>query len=295
MATGLSTKVNDEAPAHQQTGMIDVQARRAAAEAQGMIVAAKNFPRDETGARSRLRQSCCRMGLAEESQYSFKKGNEVISGASIHLLKAIAQYWGNIDFGWVEVERTNGKSKIEAYAWDMESNARSRKTFEVMHVRETRSGIYPLTDSRDIYELCANQAARRVRSCLEDVIPADIVAEAVEHCNRTLKGENGEPLPDRINKAVIAFESISVTKAMLERHLQHNLDATTPIELIQLKKLYVGIRDGITTIEKAFPPPEATTDKPAAPKTLDDIHPSTAAAKQTKSTPKETPKETPSP
>ncbi len=74
-----------------------------------------------------------------------------------------------------------------AYCWDLESNTRQTKIFQVRHVRDTKSGPKSLRDARDIYELVANQGARRVRACILGVIPGDIVDEALDEVNKTLK------------------------------------------------------------------------------------------------------------
>ena len=61
--------------------------------------------------------------------YEFPRGNEKITGPSIRLAEAIAQNWGNIDFGFMELEQRNGASQVMAYAWDLETNSRQTKLF----------------------------------------------------------------------------------------------------------------------------------------------------------------------
>jgi hypothetical protein len=161
-----------------------------------------------------------------------------------------------------EIERRNGESTWQVCAWDLESNYFQVASVVVRHVRNTRSGSYALTDERDIYELGANQASRRLRKCILAVIPGDVVDRAMEQCEKTLLGQSGKPLADQIQDMVAGWEPLGVTPVMLERRLQHNLSATTPNELAALRRLWVGIRDGATSVEKEFPAEVVAAENP---------------------------------
>ena len=77
---------------------------RATQEIQAALVVAKRFPRDEVRARAKILDACKRSGLAENAEYEYLSRGTKISGASIDLLRAIAGRWGNIRWGWAEVE-----------------------------------------------------------------------------------------------------------------------------------------------------------------------------------------------
>ncbi|PWW19485.1 hypothetical protein DFO73_12055 [Cytobacillus oceanisediminis] len=64
-----------------------------------------------------------------------------------------------------------------AYAWDLETNVRQEKVFTVKHSRKAKGSITKLDDPRDIYELVANNGARRLRSYILGIIPGDIVEQ----------------------------------------------------------------------------------------------------------------------
>lgn len=184
----------------QRSSQTEMMVTRQAQEVQVAMLAAKKFPRDQVVAYNNIMRACQRRKLAESSMYEFPRGNEKITGPSIRLAEAIAQNWGNIDFGFMELEQRNGASQVMAYAWDLETNSRQTKLFSVPHIRHTRKGDYPLTDPRDIYEAVANQAARRVRACILGIIPSDVVEAAVDRCNKTLREGYEEPLVDRVRK-----------------------------------------------------------------------------------------------
>ena len=106
-----------------------------------------------------------------------------------------------------------------AFAWDLETNARSSNTFVNPHVRVTKKGRRDLDDPRDIYELNANLASRRLREAIFAVLPPWYKDEAVALCNATLDSGGGEPLVERRDKAVERFADGVVTAAMLEHWL----------------------------------------------------------------------------
>lgn len=237
----------------QRTSQTEMMVSRQAQEVQVAMLAAKKFPRDQVVAYNNILRACQRKKLAESSMYEYPRGGEKIVGPSIRLAEAIAQNWGNIDFGFMELEQRNGASQVMAYAWDLETNARQTKLFSVSHIRHTRKGDYPLTDPRDIYEAVANQAARRVRACILGIIPGDVVEAAVEQCSNTLRNGYKEPLVDRVRKMARAFENeFSVTLPMLEKFIGCKCDTFSENDFVRLKRVYVSLRDNMAKREDYF-------------------------------------------
>lgn len=222
-------------------------------EVQAAIVIAKRFPRDMNTAFNRIMQSCKRKTLAESAMYEYPRGNTRVEGASIRLAEAIAQNWGNIDYGITELEQRNGESTVMAYAWDLETNVRQIKVFTVKHERKSRGSTTKLDDSRDIYEMVANQGARRLRACILGIIPGDIVEAAVEECKKTLQGAYKDPLADRVRKMIAVFDSeYQVAQEMLESYIGYKADAFSENDFIRLKNIYKALRDGIAKREDYF-------------------------------------------
>ena len=216
-------------------------------EVQGQIIMAKKFPRDEISARNRI------LRLAEQAEYEYKRGTSKVTGISIRLAEAMAQNWGNLDFGFIELEQRNGESQVMAYAWDLETNTRQTKIFTVPHIRETKSGNYPLTSSRDIYEMVANQAARRVRACILGIIPGDIQEEAVEQCRKTLLGREEMPMIDRIKICVqVAEKEYQIPQESLEKYIGCKAEAFSMNDLIRLNRVFNSIKDGMAKREEIF-------------------------------------------
>lgn len=225
--------------------LADAGQQREIAEVQAAMVIAKRFPRNEIEAMDRIINACTRKSLAETALYSYARGGSEITGPSIRLAEVAAQAWGNINFGIRELEQRNGESTVEAYAWDVESNTRQVKVFQVKHERHTRSGSKKLEDPRDVYELVANQGARRLRACILGVIPGDVIEAAVKQCEHTMKA-NADTSPEGLQKLVDAFEPFGVSRTQIEKRIQCRLEAIRPAQVVQLKKVYASLRDGMS-------------------------------------------------
>jgi len=280
-----------QATPHSGTMTTALQSREAQ-QVQVAMIAAKRFPRDEKAALDRILNSCCRESLAAVAQYQFSRGGSDISGPSIRLAESIAQHWGNIESGWRIVDTITGEdgiktSVVEAFAWDLESNYRVPRVFNVRHWRDTKSGGYALKDERDIYELCANQAARRVRACLLSVIPGDIVEEAQKQCDTTLAAK-ADTSPEAQKKILQAFSGYGVNKAQIEAKIQRRIDAITPAQVITLRKIVASLKDGMSEAKDWF---EVVADAPEA------LNPDKAKAtpKAKKSAPEPEPQPSPEP
>lgn len=222
-------------------------------EVQGQIIMAKKFPRDYVESCSRIMQACQRKGLAEKAMYEYPRGDQKIVGASIRLAEALAQNWGNISFGIVELEQKSGESQVMAYAWDLETNTRQEKIFSVPHIRSTKKGNVPLTDPRDIYEMVANQGARRLRSCILGIIPGDVVEDAMEQCNQTLIGNADKPIIDIVKDMAARFKKeFSVPLEAIEKYIGCKSTAFSMNDLVRLKRIYTSLKDGMAKREEVF-------------------------------------------
>lgn len=258
----------------------NVDSSRAIAEVQASLVIAKRFPRDENRAIERIKNSCGRASLANVALYSYARGGTEITGASIRLLEAVKIAWGNIDSGWRELERNEDRAIVQAYAWDKETNVKEERTFEVPLIRYTRKGSYKLSDPRDIYELEANNAARRVRACLQAVIPSDVIEEAINACIATQQA-NVDMSPETIKALIAAFEKLGVTQSMIEKRLNRKLSAIQAGNVVQLRTVYKSIVDGIGKVSDFFEPEE---EAPAPAPSTDEKKPTKKAYTAIKST-----------
>ncbi len=133
-----------------------------------------------------------------------------------------------------------------AYCWDLETNVRQQKTFVVEHLRKARGQLTVLTDPRDVYELTANQGARRLRACILGVIPGDVIDAALGQCQLTLKHSMKAP-EEEIRLMIKAFAKYGVDEpAVMKRLGGKALKAVTAAEVIRMRTIFVSIRDNMS-------------------------------------------------
>ena len=235
---------------------------REAQEVQAAVFMAKQFPRNENESIARIMRACDRIGLATKAVYSYPKGGANVTGPSVRLAEAMAQAWGNIQSGVVELEQRDGESTCMAYCWDIETNTRECKIFTVKHQISTKKGMKVLTDPREIYELVANQGARRKRACILNIIPGDVTELAVERCNKTLQSGNRRPLIDRLREMVDFFQTrFSVPLSSIEKYFGYKLDAFTEQDGITLANIFNALKDGEAKREDYFQLPKITASE----------------------------------
>lgn len=224
---------------------------REATHIQAAMLLAQNRPRDPRESVDRLLIACTRVALAEEAMYSYSRGGNEITGPTIRLAEEAARCWRNMLFGVAELSRSDGTAEAMAYAWDLETLVCDERRFHVRLWRDTRRGGYAVTDERDIYELVANMGARRKRACILSCIPGDVIAAAVDQCEKTLRAK-ADVTPERIEAMLEKFSAFHVSKEMIEKRIQRRLDAMSPATLLQLGKIHNSLRDGMGQVSDYF-------------------------------------------
>ena len=237
-------------PASTQAAVIE-QAR-AVAEVQAAVVVAQSVPRDMDRAYGEMQDACGRKALAERAFYSVPKRG---SGPSVHLARELARIWGNVQYGVHELRRDDeaGMSEIQAFAWDVQTNVRSTRTFQVPHARMAGGKRTPLIDLGDVYLNNQNIGARAVRECIFTVLPVAFTDEAQTLCNKTLQGDETVPLSDRIKQMVSAFHGLGVTEKQLEERFGRKRGQWTAGEVAQGSVLYQSLQRGELHIDSEFP------------------------------------------
>jgi hypothetical protein len=242
---------------------VEIAAQREIAEVQAHLIMAHRMPHAQMRAMDRIIQACTRPTLAQSALYTYSRGGTEITGPSIRLAEVLAQNWGNLKFGWREVERKPaerdpvtgrwrpGRSTISTYCTDLESNVTDERSFQMMHERSTKAGTRPLEDDRDIYEAAANQAARRMRACILAIIPGDIAETAQEQCEATMLARE-ETTPESVGKLVKAFERFGVRPPQIEQRIQRRLDSIRPAQVVGLRKIWKSLDDGMSVATDWF-------------------------------------------
>jgi len=242
-------------------GAVEIESQRAIAEAQGQLTLAKRFPRSVSAAITEFLDACNSPEFAATAFYTVPNRG---SGPSIRFAEEAARCYGNFVYGHRELSRSEGKSEIEVYAWDMEKNNRSTRQITVMHVRDKTGGATKLTDQGDIDNRIANVASKQMRGRILALMPKHLVAAGIAAAKRTLAGDGEKPLRDRILAMSQAFGRLGVTNVVLVAHLGHSVDDTTLDELADLTGIYNAIKEGAKASDY-FKPQEAGAADGAAP------------------------------
>lgn len=241
-------------------GTVAIEASRAVAEAQSKLYIAKTFPRDEMKAYNRMMEACARESLASKAFYKFPRAGQTIEGPTIRFAEELARCWGNIDYGIKELSQDDGKSEMQAYAWDLETNTQSVQNFTNPHKREksdkkTRQVIMEdLTSQRDIYENNANMATRRLRARILAVLPAWYVDDAINACKATLAGEGKAPFVDRVKNLINNFNRIGIDSDTIKKYLKHDVVEIDTDEFIDLVGIFNSIKTGERKASEWFSP-----------------------------------------
>lgn len=259
-----------EAPRHESGNAIAaVSEASAVAGVKVRVLMAKQFPRDPMNATERILAECQRPTLAEAAVYSYPRSGQTVSGPSIRLAEVIARNWGNMTYGYEVLERraprgntlaTAGSSIIRAYAWDFETNVFIDRQFELKHWRGRKDGSgYPIYEDRDIYELEANMAARRIRSCILQVVPGDVTQAAVMACRKTASNGLTEMMADAsrrqklVAQMIRIFGKMGVTQDDLESFLNVKVDDWNADTMLKLKEVKTALEDNTVSLGDYFP------------------------------------------
>ncbi|BCP56215.1 hypothetical protein K32_48320 [Kaistia sp. 32K] len=275
-------------PAGVNAGAVAIEVERAVAEAKGQMQLAKMFPRDLNGAYAELMEACKLPALAGVAFYSVPQGGQKVTGPSIRLAEEIARVYGNFEFGHRELSRIEagpgprefGRSEIEVYAWDKQTNNRSIRQITVLHVLDTKEGPRKLRDQKDIDNKIANVASKQSRGRILAMMPKWMVEAAIEECKKTLAGNNQEPLSVRARKMTQAFATYGVTTEHLERYLGHKLDEILLDELADLTGVFNALKDGTPASEFFGAEEPQSTGKSAAEDLASEAKAGAAAAAQ---------------
>lgn len=222
-------------------GAVAIEQERAIAEAQGQLILAKKFPRSMTAAITEFMEACASTDFAATAFYSVPNRG---SGPSIRLAEEAARCYGNFVYGHRELSRSEGKSEIEVYAWDMEKNNRSTRQITVNHVTDTKNGPKKLTDQTDIDNKIANVASKQMRGRILALMPKHMIAMGVAKCKLTIAGQSDKPMSERLAAMAQAFGKYGVTNDHLVKYLGHPVDNTTIDEFTDLTGIFNALKEG---------------------------------------------------
>ncbi len=220
-------------------------------EIQSAIVLARRFPRSEDEAFAKLMRACGRTSFAGGAAYAFPRGNQTVSGPSVTLAREAARIWGNIRYGLEIVRDDKDNRQIRGWAWDLETNTKvaAEDEFAKLVQRKKKGGgtEWLVPDERDLRELTNRRGAILIRNCILQLLPRDLIEDALDQSQVTLKDEATKD-PDAARKRVlVAFDALNITAAMLQAYVGRPVGQCSPEEIAKLRTIYQSIKDGNST------------------------------------------------
>jgi hypothetical protein len=216
-------------------------------EIQSAIMIAKNFRRDEDAAFEKLTRACRRTSFAEDASYSFPRGGTQIVGPSVNLAREAARAWENIRYGLAILHEDDESVLIQGWAWDLETNTKvsAEDRFKKLiqrRINNITKWVKP--DERDLRELINRRGAIAVRNSLLQLLPKDLIEDAMRECAITTKERIAKDPDDSRKKIILAFSEFNIIPEMLEQYLGHPLKQATSEQIVELRSIYKSIKDG---------------------------------------------------
>lgn len=247
-------------------------AASAISEIQSAIIVAKKFPRNERHCFQKLMEAARRPSFAEDAEYCFERGKKkdgspnYVTGPSVNMAREAGRIWGNIRYGLSIVRDDDESRLIRGWAWDVETNTKVEveDDFKKLIQRKQKNGetAWIIPDERDLRELTNRRGAILLRNALLQVMPKDLIEDALFQCHKTLENDAAED-PDRAQKRLLVdFGSLHISVDMLESRLGHPFEQSSAKELAELRGICKSIQDGHTTWAEYVKGPEPrTTDE----------------------------------
>lgn len=224
---------------------------------------ARRFPRDEVTAAAKIKKACARPRMADDAFYTFKRGDGEVTGPSVYLARMAASQWGNLRSGIRILERTATETLIQGFCTDLESNrevsAQSRIRNLIQRkvwVGDTQQTKWVEPDERDYTELVNRVGAKLERNCILQVLPSDVIEEALGQARATLeaavKGELTINREDMIAAVVSAFHDYGISRAVLEAKIQAPISAASEKDIVNLRSIFKSVKAGESTMAEHF-------------------------------------------
>ena len=267
-------------------------------EIQSAIIIAKRMPRNETQCWQKLMTASSRPTFAENAEYRFPRGKKedgtpnYVTGPSVNLAREAARIWGNIRFGLSMIRDDEESRLIRGWAWDVETNTKVEveDDFQKLIQRKQKGQtVWVVPDERDLRELTNRRGAILVRNAILQVLPQDLIEDAMYRCAQT-KEKDAQEDPDKAQKRLLVdFATLRITVEMLEKKLGHPFAQSSPKELAELRGICTSILDGNTSWAEYAKEHEEKT----APAGKDQLKEAQEKMKKSVEPPTEKPKEQP--
>lgn len=247
-----------------ETASSAVSARAKASIEAAYVVALRN-PRNDEQVRVKIVEACKRPRFAALARYAKPVAGQKIIGPSIRFVEEALRHFGNVLPEAVAVYDDADKRILKVSVTDLEANIGFsqdvvvEKTVErttvkpgqrVLSVRENSNGAktYLVAATEDDFLNKQNAAVSKVlRNLGLRILPSDIVEEAMEQVQDTLKSETAADPRAALKRVSDAFYSLGIDPVNLEEYLGHSIAICTPAEIDHLRIVFASLKDGEIT------------------------------------------------
>jgi hypothetical protein len=235
---------------------------KATADIQARWIMAMRQPRDIAEVRQMILKECKRPGFAKVAIYAVPRGEKQIRGLSIRFAEVAMRCMSNMGCEAQTIFDSDDERIVRITATDFETNATwsrditIKKTVERKFLKRgqrprgervnsygDRVYIVDGTDD-DVATKESSAISKAARTAILRLIPGHIQDEAFHVCETIAKEEAAKDPDGEANKILDAFAELNVMPSALAEWLGHPFDQTTPAELVELRKLYTGLREG---------------------------------------------------
>lgn len=223
------------------------------------IVVAQNIPRDLKQIKENLCEILEDKEVAKNSFYVLPRRGVHIEGLSISFIKELAREYGHLTFGVRVLEQGATYAKVYAYAIDLKTNTDESREWKVLLPKRV---VNAKNSSEEIYKFIFAEGAKRMRSCIERVLPEHLKNFAKNKVKQALlsKEKNktvmNKPLEDRFVDCVKAFQSLDsriTDPDVLELVRKARVEDIEDEDFVKAQGIYTSIKDGVVPVCEHFP------------------------------------------
>ncbi len=265
-------------------------AAKATAAVQARFIMAMQRPRDWDDVRAKLLKECKRPSFARVARYRKPVGAGIV-GPSIRFAEAALRCMTNVSPETTTLFDDASKRIIQVTVTDLESNVSYStdvvidKTVERSSLKDGQTALGSRTNSqgKTTYLVAATEddllnkqnalISKALRTNGLRLLPGDIQDEAMTQVVATQADEDARD-PDAARKGIAdAFVGLGIMPSALKEYLGHDLDASTPKEMEELRGVFTALKEGETTWKAALAHKtgKATADEPSSSPAVDKL------------------------
>lgn len=190
---------------------------------------------------------------AERCFYVLPRGRQTIDGPSARLAEIMASAWGNMRVEGRIVGEDDKFITVRGVAWDLQSNVAV-----ATEVRRRITDKYGRKYSDDMIVMTANAAISiAIRNAVFKVIPNAYTRKIFETCKKVATGD-AKTLATKRKETLDALQKLGATRERVFAALQIKGEEDIDLDLLMvLKGMGTAIREGSTSVDEAFPDPQA--------------------------------------